>query len=93
MTIAKGFKFSTYAIWWIRQAITRAIADQSRTIRILIHMVEIVNKLNRAGRMFNQEYGMAPTDEEERFRKDLKPPSEAMKEKGWNLERLQHSGL
>ena len=69
----KGFKFSTYAVWWIRQSITRAIADQSRTIRIPVHMVEIVNKLNRARRMLIQEYGRAPTDEELGWEMDLTP--------------------
>ena len=60
----KGFKFSTYATWWIRQAVSRSIADQSRTIRIPVHMTEIVNKLNRVSRQFVQEYGRDPTDEE-----------------------------
>ena len=60
----RGYKFSTYATWWIRQAITRAIADQSRIIRIPVHMVETVNKLIRAGRVLIQEYGREPTDEE-----------------------------
>ncbi|CAI8053771.1 RNA polymerase sigma factor SigA, partial [Geodia barretti] len=60
----KGFKFSTYATWWIRQAVSRSIADQSRTIRIPVHMTEIVNKLNRVNRQFVQEYGRDPTDEE-----------------------------
>ncbi len=60
----KGYKFSTYATWWIRQAVSRSIADQSRTIRIPVHMTEIVNKLMRATRKFVQEYGRDPTDEE-----------------------------
>ena len=60
----KGFKFSTYATWWIRQAMSRSIADQSRTIRVPVHMTEIVNKLNRVNRQFVQEYGRDPTDEE-----------------------------
>ena len=60
----RGYKFSTYAIWWIRQAVTRAIADQSRTIRIPVHMVEALNKLTRAGRVLIQEHGREPTDEE-----------------------------
>ena len=60
----KGFKFSTYATWWIRQAITRAIADQARTIRIPVHMVETINKLLRAQRKLMQDYGREPTDEE-----------------------------
>lgn len=60
----KGYKFSTYATWWIRQAITRAIADQARTIRIPVHMVETINKLIRVSRRLVQEYGREPTTEE-----------------------------
>ena len=60
----KGFKFSTYATWWIRQAITRAIADQARTIRIPVHMVETINKLLRVSRQLVQELGRDPTPEE-----------------------------
>ncbi len=60
----KGYKFSTYATWWIRQAITRAIADQARTIRIPVHMVETINKLIRISRQLLQEYGREPTPEE-----------------------------
>ena len=60
----KGYKFSTYATWWIRQAITRAIADQARTIRIPVHMVETINKLLRVTRRLVQEYGREPTSEE-----------------------------
>ena len=60
----KGFKFSTYATWWIRQAITRAIADQARTIRIPVHMVETINKITRVQRLLVQEYGREPTAEE-----------------------------
>jgi RNA polymerase primary sigma factor len=60
----KGFKFSTYATWWIRQAITRAIADQARTIRIPVHMVETINKLVRVSRRLLQELGREPTEEE-----------------------------
>src|SRR5919108_1115609 len=60
----KGFKFSTYATWWIRQAITRAIADQARTIRIPVHMVETTNKLLRLSRSFVQEFGREPTPQE-----------------------------
>ena len=60
----KGFKFSTYATWWIRQAITRAIADQARTIRIPVHMVETINKLIRVSRQLLQEYGREPQPEE-----------------------------
>jgi len=60
----KGYKFSTYATWWIRQAITRAIADQARTIRIPVHMVETINKLMRTSRRLVQEFGREPTSEE-----------------------------
>ncbi|MBR5271302.1 MAG: RNA polymerase sigma factor RpoD, partial [Clostridia bacterium] len=60
----KGYKFSTYATWWIRQAITRAIADQARTIRIPVHMVETINKLVRVSRQLVQELGREPTPEE-----------------------------
>ena len=60
----KGFKFSTYATWWIRQAITRAIADQARTIRIPVHMVETINKMTRVQRQLVQELGRDPTAEE-----------------------------
>ncbi|MFI0354761.1 RNA polymerase sigma factor RpoD [Actinomadura sp. 9N407] len=60
----KGFKFSTYATWWIRQAITRAIADQARTIRIPVHMVETINKLVRVQRQMHQDFGREPTPEE-----------------------------
>ncbi|HOB91745.1 MAG: RNA polymerase sigma factor RpoD [Bacillota bacterium] len=60
----KGFKFSTYATWWIRQAITRAIADQARTIRVPVHMVETINKLGRVNRQLLQELGREPTVEE-----------------------------
>lgn len=60
----KGFKFSTYATWWIRQAITRSIADQSRTIRVPVHMVETINKLNRAVQQLVQELGREPRPEE-----------------------------
>jgi RNA polymerase primary sigma factor len=60
----KGYKFSTYATWWIRQAITRSIADQARTIRIPVHMIETINKLNRIFRQMLQEMGREPTPEE-----------------------------
>lgn len=60
----KGFKFSTYATWWIKQAITRAIADQARTIRIPVHMIETINKLNRFYRQLTQEFGREPTPKE-----------------------------
>lgn len=61
---AKGFKFSTYATWWIRQAITRAIADQARTVRIPVHMVETIHKVSRVSRQLLQEFGREPTPEE-----------------------------
>ena len=57
----RGYKFSTYATWWIRQAITRSIADQARTIRIPVHMIETINKLNRISRQMLQEMGREPT--------------------------------
>ena len=60
----RGYKFSTYATWWIRQAITRSIADQARTIRIPVHMIETINKLNRISRQMLQEKGREPTPEE-----------------------------
>ncbi|MGE3675070.1 MAG: sigma-70 family RNA polymerase sigma factor, partial [Polyangiaceae bacterium] len=60
----RGYKFSTYATWWIRQAITRAIADQARTIRIPVHMIETINKLVRTSRYLVQELGREPTPEE-----------------------------
>jgi RNA polymerase primary sigma factor len=67
----KGFKFSTYATWWIRQAISRAIADQSRTIRIPVHMVDTINRLARLQRQLAQEYGRTPTPEELALEMDL----------------------
>ncbi|CAM3680749.1 RNA polymerase sigma factor RpoD [Nocardiopsis gilva] len=73
----KGFKFSTYATWWIRQAITRAIADQARTIRIPVHMVETINKLMRVQRQLHQELGREPT------------PGEISRELGFGDERVQ----
>jgi RNA polymerase primary sigma factor len=60
----RGYKFSTYATWWVRQAITRAIADQARTIRIPVHMIETINKLIRTSRALVQELGREPTSEE-----------------------------
>lgn len=69
----KGFKFSTYATWWIRQAITRAIADQARTIRIPVHMVETINKLVRVQRQLVQELGRDPTPEEIGKEMDMEP--------------------
>jgi RNA polymerase primary sigma factor len=70
---SKGFKFSTYATWWIRQAITRAIADQARTIRIPVHMVEVINKVMRVQRQMLQELEREPTIEELGARVDLTP--------------------
>ena len=67
----RGYKFSTYATWWIRQAITRAIADQARTIRIPVHMIETINKLNRTSRQLVQELGREPTSEEIAKRMDI----------------------
>jgi RNA polymerase primary sigma factor len=69
----KGYKFSTYATWWIRQAITRAIADQARTIRIPVHMVETINKLVRINRQLLQELGRDPTPEEIAVEMDIPP--------------------
>ena len=74
----KGFKFSTYATWWIRQAITRAIADQARTIRIPVHMVETINKLIRVSRQLLQELGREPTPEE--IAKEMDMPVERVRE-------------
>ncbi|WP_368259496.1 RNA polymerase sigma factor RpoD, partial [Enterococcus sp. 2201sp1_2201st1_C11_2201SCRN_220225] len=74
----KGFKFSTYATWWIRQAITRAIADQARTIRIPVHMVETINKLIRIQRQLLQDLGREPTPEEIGAEMDL--PTEKVRE-------------
>ena len=67
----RGYKFSTYATWWIRQAITRSIADQARTIRIPVHMIETINKLNRVSRQMVQEMGREPTPEELGIRMEL----------------------
>jgi RNA polymerase primary sigma factor len=69
----RGFKFSTYATWWIRQAITRALADQSRTIRIPVHMVERMNRVNRARRALSQELGRQPSPEEIAEKVDMPP--------------------
>ncbi|HAG04575.1 MAG TPA: RNA polymerase sigma factor RpoD [Lachnospiraceae bacterium] len=74
----KGFKFSTYATWWIRQAITRAIADQARTIRIPVHMVETINKLIRVQRQLLQELGREPSDEE--LAKEMQMPVDKVRE-------------
>jgi RNA polymerase primary sigma factor len=67
----RGYKFSTYATWWIRQAITRSIADQARTIRIPVHMIETINKLNRISRQMLQENGREPTPEELSVRMEM----------------------
>lgn len=75
----KGYKFSTYATWWIRQAITRSIADQARTIRVPVHMVETINKMNRVGRRFLQEHGREATNEE------------LAKEMGINVEKIREA--
>ncbi len=69
----KGYKFSTYATWWIRQAITRAMADQARTIRIPVHMVEVINKLARVQRQMLQDLGREPTPEELALELDMTP--------------------
>ena len=74
----KGFKFSTYATWWIRQAITRAIADQARTIRIPVHMVETINKLIRVSRQLLQELGREPTPEE--IAEEMNMPADRVRE-------------
>src|SRR3990172_7242607 len=74
----RGYKFSTYATWWIRQAITRAIADQARTIRIPVHMVETINKLFRTSRRLVQEWGREPTSEE--LSQEMEMPLEKVRE-------------
>ena len=74
----KGYKFSTYATWWIRQAITRAIADQARTIRIPVHMVETINKLIRVSRHLLQELGREPTVEE--ISREMGMPTDKVRE-------------
>ena len=74
----RGYKFSTYATWWIRQAITRSIADQARTIRIPVHMVETINKLIRVSRQLLQELGREPTPEE--IAKEMNMPEDRVRE-------------
>ncbi|NQT04902.1 MAG: sigma-70 family RNA polymerase sigma factor, partial [Dehalococcoidia bacterium] len=74
----KGYKFSTYATWWIRQALTRAIADQARTIRIPVHMVETINRLLKTSRRLVQEYGREPTSTE--IAKEMEISSEKVRE-------------
>jgi RNA polymerase primary sigma factor len=73
----RGYKFSTYATWWIRQAITRAIADQARTIRIPVHMIETINKMMKVNRQLQQDYGREPTPEE--ISEEMKIPVEKIK--------------
>ena len=73
----KGYKFSTYATWWIRQAITRSISDQARTIRVPVHMIEQINKVTRESRQLMQKFGREPTDEE------------IAAQLGWNVERVK----
>ncbi len=85
---AKGYKFSTYATWWIRQAISRAIADQARTIRIPVHMVETINRLLRIQRQLVQELGRDPTSEEIAMEMDLLEPQEVQAiARSWSEER------
>ena len=76
--VSRGFKFSTYATWWIRQALTRAIADQARTIRIPVHMVETINRLLRISRRLAQEYGREPTSRE--IAKEMEVSSDKVRE-------------
>ena len=78
MNTGRGYKFSTYATWWIRQAITRAIADQARTIRIPVHMVETINRLVRAQRQLLQTLGREPSPEE--VAKEMELPVERVRE-------------
>ena len=73
----RGYKFSTYATWWIRQAITRAIADQARTIRLPVHMIETINKMMRVRGNLTQEYGHQPTPSE--IGKEMEIPSDKVK--------------
>ena len=73
----RGYKFSTYATWWIRQAITRSIADQARTIRIPVHMIETINKLNRVSRQMMQDMGREPTPDE--LSKELDMPEDKVR--------------
>ena len=87
---SKGYKFSTYATWWIRQAITRAIADQARTIRIPVHMVETINKLIRVSRQLLQELGREPTPEE--IAEEMNMPVERVREILENLPGAGFSG-
>ncbi len=80
---ARGYKFSTYATWWIRQAISRAIADQARTIRIPVHMVDTINRLMRVQRRLTQEKGREPTSEELALEMDLLEPEEVAEIRKW----------
>ena len=74
----KGFKFSTYATWWIRQALTRSVADKSRTIRLPVHMVDAVNRLLKVSRRLDQEYGRDPTSSE--IAKEMEISSDKVRE-------------
>src|SRR3546814_5012506 len=76
----RGFKFSTYATWWIRQAITRSIADQARTIRIPVHMIETINKPNRISRQMLQQFGREATPEE--LAKEMDMPEDKIRKIG-----------
>ena len=78
----RGFKFSTYATWWIRQAITRAVADQARTIRIPVHMIETINKMNRVSRQLMQRNGIEPTAEE--IAKEMGIPEDRV----WRIQKI-----
>ena len=81
----RGYKFSTYATWWIRQAITRSIADQARTIRIPVHMIETINKIVRTQRLILSEYGREATPEE--LAKKLRMPLDKVKKSFKNFKR------
>ncbi len=86
----RGYKFSTYATWWIRQAITRSIADQARTIRIPVHMIETINKLNRISRQLLQETGQEPTPEELSRRMNI--PEDKIRKDSQNCQRTYLHG-
>ena len=85
----RGYKFSTYATWWIRQSITRSIADQSRTIRIPIHMVETINKIVKTSRQLTQELGRAPDAQE--VADKLLIPVEKVRKNSFNVQRSSQS--
>ena len=86
----RGYKFSTYATWWIRQAITRSIADQARTIRIPVHMIETINKLNRVSRQMLQEMGREPTPEE--LGKRMEMPEDKVRQSAEDRQRADLDG-